>query len=168
MPSTTVPSNRTLPAWLLRRLDEVATHHGGQVPLHGRLFAQWMHHAYPRECRYPHVSGTTDPLKSRLTVDNYKDNSATKEEMQRFINVSTSHERFSENATVHNDAEEGCPMWTMEEELVVWRPTAPVPEKAGALAVLRGALLVGTLASALAAVRARSIVSEASGGRTNA
>jgi len=36
--------------------------HSGQVPLHGRLFAQWMHHAYPRECPFPHVSGSVKPM----------------------------------------------------------------------------------------------------------
>merc|ERR1719221_2229657 len=35
---------------------------GGLVPLHGRLFMQWMHHAYPRECPYPHAAGTTTPV----------------------------------------------------------------------------------------------------------
>merc|ERR1719401_3031441 len=32
---------------LVARLEQIAAHHGGLVPLHGRLFAQWMHHAYP-------------------------------------------------------------------------------------------------------------------------
>merc|ERR1719410_2655849 len=49
-------------AHLLTRLEEIASHHGGQVPLHGRLFMQWMHHAYPAECPFPHVSGTTSPM----------------------------------------------------------------------------------------------------------
>merc|ERR1719401_3231685 len=62
LPSASVPANRTLPAGLVRKLEEVAAHHGGVVPLHGRLFAQWMHFAYPRECMYPHVSNTTGGL----------------------------------------------------------------------------------------------------------
>merc|ERR1719394_778451 len=34
------------PAASVARLEEVAGHHGdGRVPLHGRLFAQWLHHA---------------------------------------------------------------------------------------------------------------------------
>merc|ERR1719400_2486429 len=41
---------------------EIAHHHGGDVPLHGRLFMQWMHHAFPEECQFPHVSGTTSPV----------------------------------------------------------------------------------------------------------
>jgi len=47
---------------LMDRLNEIASHHHGQVPLHGRLFMQWMHHAYPQECPFPHVSGTTSPV----------------------------------------------------------------------------------------------------------
>ena len=41
----------------MARLDEIASLHAGPVPLHSRLFRQWMHHAYPRECPYPHEAG---------------------------------------------------------------------------------------------------------------
>merc|ERR1719213_533290 len=61
--SATMPSNRTLPPWLHHRLEEVAKHHGGLVPLHGRLFAQWLHYAYPRECNFPHIAGTISPQR---------------------------------------------------------------------------------------------------------
>eukprot|EP00411_Alexandrium_monilatum_P096386 CAMPEP_0175763382 /NCGR_PEP_ID=MMETSP0097-20121207/67715_1 /TAXON_ID=311494 /ORGANISM="Alexandrium monilatum, Strain CCMP3105" /LENGTH=475 /DNA_ID=CAMNT_0017073123 /DNA_START=41 /DNA_END=1464 /DNA_ORIENTATION=+ len=57
MASDTVNASRTLPDLLVQRLHLIAAKHGGQVPLHGRLFAQWMHHAYPRECPYPHEGG---------------------------------------------------------------------------------------------------------------
>merc|ERR1719183_1405094 len=63
IPSATMPSNRTLSHWLHHRLDEVAKHHGGLVPLHGRLFAQWLHYAYPRECNFPHAAGTIAPQR---------------------------------------------------------------------------------------------------------
>jgi len=55
--SDTTNASRVLPESLVQRLQEIAVRHGGQVPLHGRLFAQWMHHAYPRECPYPHEGG---------------------------------------------------------------------------------------------------------------
>merc|ERR1719201_3185163 len=61
--SATMPSSRSLSPWLHHRLDEVAKHHGGRVPLHGRLFAQWLHYAYPRECTFPHIAGTIDPQR---------------------------------------------------------------------------------------------------------
>jgi len=41
---------------LVERLSSVAAHHKGKVPLHGRLFAQWLHFAFPHECPYPHVT----------------------------------------------------------------------------------------------------------------
>merc|ERR1719384_1335685 len=62
MQSDTVDAPRALSATLLSRLDEIASYHGGSVPLHGRLFAQWMHHAYPRECQFPHLSGAVQAL----------------------------------------------------------------------------------------------------------
>merc|ERR1719333_391389 len=61
--SSSVDAPRNLTASLLGRLDEVATRNGGTVPIHGRLFTQWMHHAFPNECPYPHVSGSTAPKK---------------------------------------------------------------------------------------------------------
>jgi len=60
LPSDTVEAPRNLSSLQIQRLNDIAdVHGGGQVPLHGRLFAQWMHHAYPRECQYPHVAGST-------------------------------------------------------------------------------------------------------------
>jgi len=55
LPSDFVEAPRTLPVSMLSRLNEMAElHGGGKVPLHSRLFAQWMHHAYPQECPFPH------------------------------------------------------------------------------------------------------------------
>merc|ERR1719356_2423717 len=82
--SDTVDAPRNLSTALLDRLHGIAKLHGGQVPLHGRLFAQWMHHAYPRECPFPHVSGTTNPMSpddwmDHMGIDNVE---ASMEEMQ--------------------------------------------------------------------------------------
>merc|ERR1719203_684527 len=38
-------------------LENIAAKHDGSIPLHGRLFAQWMHHMYPAQCAYPHRAG---------------------------------------------------------------------------------------------------------------
>jgi len=59
MPSDTMHAPRNLSTALLSRLDAIAERHAGQVPLHGRLFAQWMHHAYPNECQYPQTAADT-------------------------------------------------------------------------------------------------------------
>jgi len=59
MPSDSMVARRNLSTTLLSRLDAIAERHAGLVPLHGRLFAQWMHHAYPNECQYPQVVAET-------------------------------------------------------------------------------------------------------------
>merc|ERR1719355_480567 len=46
---------------LRSRLEEVAALHDGKVPLHGRLFAQWLHFVFPRDCPFPHEAGTVNP-----------------------------------------------------------------------------------------------------------
>merc|ERR1719343_1148385 len=58
--SDTVAAPRNISSALQVRLNQIGEMHGGRVPLHGRLFAQWMHHAYPRECLFPAVSGSTN------------------------------------------------------------------------------------------------------------
>jgi len=83
--STSVAAPRELSPSLLHRLDEIADEHDGSIWLHGRLFAQWMHHAFPRECPYPHLSGTTNPLTPDEWVKTIgKDESATEEEMKAY------------------------------------------------------------------------------------
>merc|ERR1719191_416734 len=59
--TSTVARGRTIPESQSNRLRSIAQIHGGSVPLHSRLFAQWLHHAFPRECPYPHESGRTNP-----------------------------------------------------------------------------------------------------------
>jgi len=81
--SDTVAAPRNLSSTLQLRLSAIGDLHGGRVPLHGRLFAQWMHHAYPRECPFPHVSGNTRPRSQEEWVREIGvDGLASKEEMQ--------------------------------------------------------------------------------------
>ncbi len=60
--SSTVGAPRVITPLLHSRLNDIAARHGGQVPLHGRLFMQWMHYNFPRECSFPQLSGTTNPM----------------------------------------------------------------------------------------------------------
>jgi len=78
---------RQLSDQLLRRLHEVAENNGGKVPIHGRLFAQWMHHAFPRECPYPHKAGTTTPYTPDEWIQETgkTDSQASDEEMSEHI-----------------------------------------------------------------------------------
>merc|ERR1719387_3179833 len=60
--SGTIDAPRNVSAPLVKALWQVAALHDGNVPLHSRLFAQWMHYAFPHECPYPHMMGKITPL----------------------------------------------------------------------------------------------------------
>jgi len=77
--SDTVSAPRQLPKAMQGRLHEIASRNDGEVPLHGRLFAQWMHHAFPNEC--PHPELTEDA--SVLTPSHWLDKSATLQPSER-------------------------------------------------------------------------------------
>merc|ERR1719161_1002286 len=72
--SSSVFLARNLSVSLLDRLDEIASKHEDKIPLHGRLFAQWLHFVFPHECPFPHKSGTVSPktpgelTKARATL----------------------------------------------------------------------------------------------------
>merc|ERR1719310_821887 len=93
LPSATVVAPRTLSLDLKQRLEDIASHHDGSVPLHGRLFAQWLHHAYPRECPYPHVSGSTNPMTASEWRENQSvsTHSATESEMEEVVERYKNH-----------------------------------------------------------------------------
>jgi len=117
MPSATVSGDRTLPPTLLRRLQEVAEGNGGHVPLHGRLFAQWMHHAYPRECPFPHITGTTSPLKVEdWASEPGNEVVANREEMLQHIEASRPQPRRHSDEEEDEDGE--CAPWMEDEELL--------------------------------------------------
>jgi len=134
MGSTSVDRDRKLPQELLERLDAIAARHGGRVPLHGRLFAQWMHHAYPLECPYPHEMGKINPLTRGewMKETGQETEKATTEEMLAHIAKDTC--AIDAQGHVHCDEEESTELpWTDTEELLTWRAAAPaVPPPAAA------------------------------------
>lgn len=119
--SSTVSAPHEISENLVKRLNDIAATHGGMVPLHGRLFAQLMHHVYPRECAYPHMSGTI----SGVTADQWMDESgaeptASEHEMRQYA-------LRAANATADSPdqgdlAVEELMPWSSEEELFVVRP----------------------------------------------
>jgi hypothetical protein len=116
--SSTVEAPRTLPQSLLERLDEVAAPHAGLVQLHGRMFGQWMHHAFPRECPFPHVAGATAPRTPDEWLSEAESNKASKsafaspEEMRQYVDKTA-----KSPAEVHPDGE--LSHWEVHEELLV-------------------------------------------------
>eukprot|EP00929_Paragymnodinium_shiwhaense_P042958 TRINITY_DN2214_c0_g1_i4.p1 TRINITY_DN2214_c0_g1~~TRINITY_DN2214_c0_g1_i4.p1 ORF type:complete len:567 (+),score=123.98 TRINITY_DN2214_c0_g1_i4:142-1842(+) len=115
LPSDTINAPRALDTALVEKLKEVANHHGGRVPLHGRLFAQWMHHAYPRECPYPHLSGTTNPLTQERWIEEHGEDTMVAGEAD-IRKIMAQAEAAKESDKV--DQAIVLP-WTSEEELFV-------------------------------------------------
>jgi len=106
--SETVDAPRILPDRLLARLEDIAEFNDGAVPLHGRLFAQWMHHAYPRECPYPRTANAERPMNAYEWVGAGKPFTVT--EKQKILYRKMAKGRSS-------DAPEELP-WEAEELLV--------------------------------------------------
>lgn len=105
---------------LVHRLEDVAAHHDGQVPIHSRLFSQWLHHVYPLECPYPHLSGTKSPeWMEDFESETGRVSVFSDSEMRSFIHNNSMVEK--RKTLMHNDIG-SCAPWTDEEELY-----APLP-----------------------------------------
>lgn len=120
LPSDTVEAPRTLSASLLQRLNQVAQSHDGKVPIHGRLFAQWMHHAYPRECPYPHLVGTTSPqTPDEWMRETGQNTQASQEEMKKLVASDTCMDADGKFGCTETQAGGSELPWSEAEELFV-------------------------------------------------
>merc|ERR1740121_2093347 len=115
--SESVVAPRELSAALLGRLQEVAAHHGGQGPLHGRLFAQWMHHAYPLECPYPQEAGIVSvQTPEEWMAQTGQSQEASLEEMRGHVEADTCAINWEGKVECGEESTE-LP-WSMTEELL--------------------------------------------------
>lgn len=106
---------------LKQQLFAIAGTHGGTVALHGRLFAQWLHYAFPRECPFPHKSG--EFASHTLSPDQYGgDYMASKVEMND--HASQINASFTE---VHDQHSHEWNQWSAEEELFADYSTLRAP-----------------------------------------
>jgi len=114
--SSSVEAPRNLPTKLVNRLDDAAAMHGGTVQIHGRLFAQWMHHAFPRECSFPHLSGSITPVTPDEWLDSKgNDGYATEEEMRQYASKARQQPKSTEDYA----------HWIEHEELLVPVKSSP-------------------------------------------
>merc|ERR1719198_580615 len=82
--SSTVDAPRTFSPALKDKLHGIAGHHEGEVPIHGRFFAQWLHFAFPNECPYPQITETA----AVLTPSQWLEDKATASEEERQSHIS--------------------------------------------------------------------------------
>jgi len=112
MPDTSSIEASNVSAALRSRLEEVAAVHGGKVPLHGRLLAQWLHYVFPRDCPFPHVAGTVNPQ----TIAKYEEvvgkfsTDASDEEVEQFLD--------SDAARLGPVPDAGAGMWNLNEHIL--------------------------------------------------
>jgi hypothetical protein len=134
---------------LRNRLDGMASKHNGKVHIHGRLFAQWLHHAFPRVCPYPHEAGTTNPMTPDdwMAETGHENIKASDDEVEHHMN------KQSTDSTAFPDE---LP-WSDEEELFVIRTPQPpkastVWEKGASLLEVAGVVVLVVLVSWVASV----------------
>lgn len=101
----------------LRRIAEL---NNGVIPLHGRLFQQWLHYVFPTECAFPHKIGTVHALTPGEFGNSYM---ASKEEVERHAETLKSRNRqematLEANAAREEEETRGMSQWTEEEELL--------------------------------------------------
>jgi len=99
----------TLVGALTAQLKRVAAAHGGKVPLHSRLFSQWLHYVFPRECPFPHKAGAATSTTPTEYGGSYI---ASKEEMANIAYAPPSNE----SASASTEADELHSQWSEEEE----------------------------------------------------
>jgi hypothetical protein len=116
---------------LTNQLEKLGALHGGMVPLHGRLFAQWLHYAYPRECAFPHKAGTHKTQTPSEYGEKYV---ATDAEMRMHASTATSEKKAhvtSDSSTDEEEEEEEEESWTSqqwsdEDEVLLATSSAPL------------------------------------------
>merc|ERR1719327_2065606 len=110
--SSTVDGPRTFPSALQDKLHDIASHHEGEVPIHGRFFAQWLHFAFPNECPYPQITENAAVLTPSQWLD-AKVWTASEDERQQHIE--------SSNTTAAEEAP-FMSQWSDDEVLPVFEP----------------------------------------------
>lgn len=105
-----------LDASLRSQLDQIAAGNGGLVPLHGRLFAQWLHYVFPRQCPFPHKSGTASALTPAEFGDGFI---ASKNEMKTHAASVNETELV---AKMGKEDLQWMSQWSPEEELIADLP----------------------------------------------
>jgi len=146
--SDTVTAPRELSAMLVRRLHSIAETNKGKVPLQGRLFAQWMHHAFPRECPFPHQDGTNPQTPDEWMQDSgHATSKVSEEEIKAHVGRDTEEKPKGSEARQRHHFEEHELPWSESEKLLV--PSART-KPWSALRIMAVLTLLGSLASGVA------------------
>merc|ERR1719189_1583180 len=127
-----------LDASMRAQLQRIAQMHGGHVPLHGRLFAQWLHFAFPRDCAFPHKAGDT----ATLTPAQFGEASmVSAEEVSRHVAEDVVQQDLA-GRNMSSEQGEWMTQWSDEEELL-----GDYPQRSGISWDGRRVLVLGAAAA---------------------
>lgn len=138
---------------LEQQLSRIAKVHKGLVPLHGRLFGQWMHRAFPRECPFPHRAGSIQSKHPLEFGENYL---VTDEEIQQYTKIAKPHHSNSQELSASDNTwiseldmedDELLTEYMEIENASLWGK-ALLALAGGTVQILAGAALVSLLAIA--------------------
>jgi hypothetical protein len=151
-----ITHGQAFPKGLAEKLHNIAERHGGEVPLHGRLFAQWLHFAFPHECPFPSIVESADMLaKSQWNRTQYS--ASSDERLNHVLSV-------DDSALASEDIEVDK-FWIDHEVLPVL--DGQISPLGSTAAVMRGTIQVAAiclgLRSILAAWRSATGVSDSKG-----
>jgi len=145
-------SNMTLPAALdgdesprflgslAAQLEQIASAHGGRIPLHGRLFAQWLHYAFPQDCPFPHRAGTASTRTPSQFGQGYL---ATRDEMTNHAQAENASEVSRASSLLDKEELPWMSQWSEEEELIAdYRLHLRAPWEGSRMAALAGAAML--------------------------
>eukprot|EP00931_Biecheleriopsis_adriatica_P057814 TRINITY_DN3431_c0_g1_i1.p1 TRINITY_DN3431_c0_g1~~TRINITY_DN3431_c0_g1_i1.p1 ORF type:complete len:575 (-),score=109.38 TRINITY_DN3431_c0_g1_i1:197-1921(-) len=124
-----------LDASLISQLDTIAAANGGKVPIHGRLFAQWLHYVFPRECAFPHRAGAAQSLSPDQYGEGYL---ASDEEMKAHAKDTSAEIPL---ATMPKEELHWMSQWSEDEELIASYDgliSRPVQSKASSTFIMIG------------------------------
>jgi len=104
---------------LRAQLQEIAEAHHGKIPLHGRLFAQWLHFVFPTECPFPHKSGSVSGLSPKeFGNDRSIATIAEMKEAVRQGKTRTNVNRSKVEDEEDSESDDFMDAWSHEEELL--------------------------------------------------
>jgi len=98
------------------KLEDIAAKGDGKVPLHGRLFAQWLHYNFPHQCPFPHAAGSLRPQTQgeRLSANT----SISVEDGERSEHIQPKVQKVSLSKMREASSETTEDLWSWDEELM--------------------------------------------------
>lgn len=122
---------------LTEQLEQIASFQAGVVPLHGRLFAQWLHYVFPTSCPFPHRMGMVSSVNPLEYGEEYI--ASESEKRKHAANAS----RAEIPVTVEKEELQWMSQWSDEEELIVdYSPEFGLPWETRALLAIAGVILL--------------------------